>query len=191
MMQSHPKAANIGLSTGLCGTDIAKEASDVCILDDNFNSIMMALMSGICVFANVQRFLLFQLTVNVAAVFIAFISSIVGEGESPLIPIQLLWADMTVDSLGALALAIERPRPYLLERLPDRKRVPFLSPVLLINIGGQRLNQITISVLMMTVGEKICTDVEGDSDSLIMMISNTFVFCQNPSHMPYSPDNHL
>jgi Ca2+-transporting ATPase len=135
-------------------------------------------MWGRCVFDNVRRFLQFQLTVNVAAVFIAFIGSILGEGESPLKPIQLLWVNMIMDSLGALALATEKPRPYLLERPPYGKRVPLLSPVLILNIGGQGLYQIIISVLMMTVGEKIWTDMEGDSDRLNTMIFNTFVFCQ-------------
>jgi Ca2+-transporting ATPase len=163
---------------GLCGTEIAKEASDICILDDNFKSIMMALLWGRCVFDNVRRFLQFQLTVNVAAVFIAFIGSILGEGESPLKPIQLLWVNMIMDSLGALALATEKPRPYLLERPPYGKKVPLLSPVLLLNIAGQGLYQIIISVLLMTIGDKIWTDIEGDDERLNTFIFNVFVFCQ-------------
>jgi Ca2+-transporting ATPase len=172
------KTANVGLSMGLCGTEIAKEASDICILDDNFKSIMMALMWGRCVFDNVRRFLQFQLTVNVAAVFIAFIGSILGEGESPLKPIQLLWVNMIMDSLGALALATEKPRPYLLERPPYGRKVPLLSPVLLLNIAGQGIYQIIISVLMMTIGDKIWKNTPLRSDVLNTLIFNVFVFCQ-------------
>jgi hypothetical protein len=71
---------------------------------------------GICALDNVRRFLRFQLTLNVAAVFIAFIGSTVAEGESPLTPMQLPWVNMTMLSLGALPLATEKPRPYLIEQ---------------------------------------------------------------------------
>jgi Ca2+-transporting ATPase len=178
------KTANVGLSMGLCGTDIAKEASDICILDDNFKSIMMAMMWGRCVFDNVRRFLQFQLTVNVAAVLIAFLGSCIFQ-ESPLRPIQLLWVNLIMDSLGALALATEKPRPYLLDRPPYGRRVQLLSGVLLVNILGQAIYQVIVLVVVLVAGQYIWNDVvveipggDDDKEVLYTLIFNMFVFCQ-------------
>jgi Ca2+-transporting ATPase len=172
------KTANVGLSMGLCGTEIAKEASDIVILDDNFKSIMMAMMWGRCVFDNVRRFLQFQLTVNVAAVVIAFIGSLIEDGDSPLKPIQLLWVNMIMDSFGALALATEKPRPYLLERPPYGRQVQLLSGVLLLNIIGQALYQVIVEILIMTVGDRIWTDLGDVELRRNTLVFNVFVFSQ-------------
>jgi Ca2+-transporting ATPase len=179
------KAADVGLSMGLCGTEIAKEASDICILDDNFKSIMMALMWGRCVFDNVRRFLQFQLVVNVVAVIITFLGSCIFK-ESPFKAIQLLWVNLVMDSFGALALATEKPAPYLLDRPPFGRKVPLLGGLLRANIVGQALYQLVILILILTIGDKIWTFEDPDDPTdealkdlhLYTLIFTAFVFMQ-------------
>ncbi|KAL7259306.1 hypothetical protein ACSBR1_005237 [Camellia fascicularis] len=102
------KEADIGLSMGIQGTKVAKESSDIVILDDNFTSVVTVLKWRRCVYKNIQKFIQFQLTVNVAALVVNFVSAI-SSGEVPLTAVQLLWVNLIMDTLGALALATEQP----------------------------------------------------------------------------------
>lgn len=103
------------------GTDIAKEAADIVIMDDSFISIVQAVLWGRNVYDNIRRFLQFQLSVNVVACTLVFVGSVI-TAESPLSAIQMLWVNMIMDSLGSLALAQESPHPGLLDRAPSRKK---------------------------------------------------------------------
>ena len=104
---------------GVTGTDVAKEASDIILMDDNFTSIVKAVSWGRNVFSSIRKFLQFQLTVNVAAVVLAFVGSVTSDhGESPLKPVQLLWVNLIMDTLAALALATEDPVPEMLLQKP-------------------------------------------------------------------------
>jgi len=100
---------------GITGTDIAKGASDIILLDDNFSSIIVALKYGRNVYDNVRKFLQFQLSVNLVAMSIVFFGSGI-LGSSPLNAVQMLWVNLVMDTLGALALATERPYDEILER---------------------------------------------------------------------------
>lgn len=171
------KTAHVGLSMGLCGTEIAKEASDICILDDNFKSILMAILWGRCVFDNVRRFLQFQLTVNVSALVISFLGSCVWE-ESPLKPIQLLWVNLIMDTFGALALATERPRNYLLHRPPYGKKVQLLNGILMTNIAGQSVYQIIVLLIILIAGPNIWNDIQQHTTQHYTLLFNAFVYCQ-------------
>ncbi|KAJ8762496.1 hypothetical protein K2173_007935 [Erythroxylum novogranatense] len=108
------KEADIGLSMGIQGTEVAKESSDIIILDDNFASVATVLRWGRCVYNNIQKFIQFQLTVNVAALVINFVAA-VSAGEVPLTAVQLLWVNLIMDTLGALALATEQPTNDLMK----------------------------------------------------------------------------
>lgn len=120
--------ADIGFAMGITGTEVAKEASAIILMDDNFSSILQALLWGRCINDAVRKFLQFQLTVNVSAVLIAFITAIATtEGESVLTAVQLLWINLIMDTLAALALATDVPTAELLERKPETKRSPLLS----------------------------------------------------------------
>ena len=122
------KAAHVGLSMG-DGTSVAKEASDITIIDNSFSSIGRAVMWGRSLYRNIQRFLLFQLTVNVAACLLVLFGSFIGS-ESPLSVTQMLWVNLIMDTFGAMAVASlppsrsvmnEKPRqPPRLQSLPDR-----------------------------------------------------------------------
>jgi Ca2+ transporting ATPase len=109
--------ADVGFSMGITGTDVAKGASDIILLDDNFSSIVVALKYGRNVYDNVRKFLQFQLTVNVVAMFIVFLGSVILK-DSPLTAVQMLWVNLIMDTFAALALATEPPQDSILDRQP-------------------------------------------------------------------------
>jgi len=111
------KAADIGFAMGIQGCEVAKDASGIILLDDNFASIITAIKYGRNIFECIRKFLQFQLTVNVVALFMAFLGAVVLK-ESPLTPVQMLWVNLIMDTLAALALATEPPNDELLTRLP-------------------------------------------------------------------------
>ncbi|CAD6344121.1 unnamed protein product [Miscanthus lutarioriparius] len=113
--------ADIGLSMGIQGTEVAKESSDIIILDDNFASVVRVVRWGRSVYANIQKFIQFQLTVNFAALIINVVAA-VSSGNVPLNAVQLLWVNLIMDTLGALALATEPPTNHLMERPPVGRR---------------------------------------------------------------------
>lgn len=111
------KKADIGFAMGIAGTEVAKEASGIILLDDNFNSIVTAMKWGRNIFDSIRKFLQFQLTVNFVALVMAFVGGAVLR-ESPLNPIQMLWVNLIMDTLASLALATEPPSEELLKRKP-------------------------------------------------------------------------
>uniref|UniRef100_A0A0D9X9S3 Calcium-transporting ATPase n=1 Tax=Leersia perrieri TaxID=77586 RepID=A0A0D9X9S3_9ORYZ len=113
--------ADIGLSMGISGTEVAKESSDIIILDDNFTSVVKVVRWGRSVYANIQKFIQFQLTVNVAALVINVVAA-VSSGDVPLNAVELLWVNLIMDTLGALALATEPPTDNLMKRQPVGRR---------------------------------------------------------------------
>lgn len=125
------------------GTQVAADASDIIIQDDNFASIVKACKWGRNVYDNIRRFLQFQLTVNVVALITAFIGSVI-MWESPLQAIQLLWVNLIMDSLASLALATEEPKPELLQRPPYRKKEYIISVKMTKHILGQAFFQAII-----------------------------------------------
>ncbi len=112
--------ADVGFSMGIAGTDVAKDASDIILLDDNFCSIVNAVKWGRNIFDCIRKFIQFQLTVNVTACLLVFITACIGN-ETPLNAIQMLWVNLIMDSLGSLALATEPPNEKLLERAPYKR----------------------------------------------------------------------
>ncbi|GAV57539.1 E1-E2_ATPase domain-containing protein/Cation_ATPase_C domain-containing protein/Cation_ATPase_N domain-containing protein/Hydrolase domain-containing protein [Cephalotus follicularis] len=168
------KEADIGLSMGIQGTEVAKESSDIVILDDNFASVATVLRWGRCVYANIQKFIQFQLTVNVAALVINFVAA-VSAGEVPLTAVQLLWVNLIMDTLGALALATEQPTKELMEKPPVGRSEPLITNIMWRNLLAQALYQITVLLTLQFGGESIFGVTEKVNDTLIF---NTFVLCQ-------------
>lgn len=131
------KAAHVGLSMGN-GTSVAKEASDITIIDNSFSSICRAVMWGRSLYQNIQRFLLFQLTVNVAACFIVLVGAFMGT-ESPLTVTQMLWVNLIMDTFGAMALASLPPSQSVMKDKPrDRKAFILTKPMMkdILGVGG-------------------------------------------------------
>ncbi|KAA8548700.1 hypothetical protein F0562_000384 [Nyssa sinensis] len=148
------KEADIGLSMGIQGTEVAKESSDIVILDDNFASVAMVLRWGRCVYNNIQKFIQFQLTVNVAALVINFVAA-VSAGEVPLTAVQLLWVNLIMDTLGALALATEQPTNELMEKPPVGRTEPLITNIMWRNLLAQALYQIAVLLTLQFKGESI------------------------------------
>lgn len=168
------KEADIGLSMGIQGTEVAKESSDIVILDDNFASVATVLRWGRCVYNNIQKFIQFQLTVNVAALVINFVAA-VSAGEVPLTAVQLLWVNLIMDTLGALALATEQPTNELMEKPPVGRTEPLITNIMWRNLIAQALYQVGVLLILQFEGQTIFGVSEKVKDTLVF---NTFVLCQ-------------
>lgn len=139
------KNADIGISMGITGTDVAKDASDMILVDDNFATIVNAVEEGRVIFANIKKFVSFLLSCNIAEVLIVFISILLGL-PSPLTPIQLLWLNLVTDAFPALALGVEPAEPGLMEEPPRDPRQSIISGDVKTNLILQSI-YITIAVL--------------------------------------------
>lgn len=170
--------ADIGLAMGISGTEVAKESADVIILDDNFSTIVTVAKWGRSVYVNIQKFVQFQLTVNVVALIVNFSSACL-TGNAPLTAVQLLWVNMIMDTLGALALATEPPTEELMKRAPVGRKGNFISNVMWRNIMGQSIYQFVIIWYLQTSGKEAFR-LHGEDSELIQntLIFNAFVFCQ-------------
>lgn len=176
------KKADVGFAMGITGTDVAKEASDIILTDDNFSSIVKAVMWGRNVYDSISKFLQFQLTVNIVAVIVAFIGACAVQ-DSPLKAVQMLWVNLIMDTLASLALATEMPTPDLLLRKPYGRTKALISKTMMKNIIGQGIYQLTIIFGLLFVGEKFLGipsgrigDYHGTAPSVhFTVIFNTFV----------------
>jgi len=179
------KKADIGLAMGISGTEIAKEAADIILLDDNFASVVTAIKWGRNIFLSIRKFLQFQMTVNVVALFLAFISGLL-LGESALNSVQMLWVNLIMDTFAALALATESPSDRLLRDPPYAKNESIFTFAMLKSIAWQSMYQIII-LLIMTFGGPSIMDLPRKShvDAWtyengvhLTMVFQTFVFLQ-------------
>lgn len=170
------KLADVGLSMGLSGTDVAKEASDIVIMDDNFSSIVKAVMWGRCVFDNIRKFLQFQLTVNVVALTLTFMGAVCGY-EPPLNAIMMLWVNLIMDTMGALALGTEAPTKALLNRLPFKRSASLVNRLMVRHILVQSSYQLALLSWLLLRGAKFFNVMDGEEQHFTI-IFNAFVFCQ-------------
>ncbi|CAI0442211.1 unnamed protein product [Linum tenue] len=173
--------ADIGLSMGIQGTEVAKESSDIIILDDNFASVVKVVRWGRSVYANIQKFIQFQLTVNVAALVINVVAAI-SSGDVPLNAVQLLWVNLIMDTLGALALATEPPTDHLMHRTPVGRREPLITNIMWRNLLIQASYQVVVLLVLNFSGISILRlehdTKEHATDVKNTMIFNAFVLCQ-------------
>ncbi|MGB8645606.1 MAG: cation-translocating P-type ATPase [Anaerolineae bacterium] len=124
------KEAAIGIAMGVKGTDVAKEASDMVLTDDNFASIVAAIEEGRAIYDNIRKFIHYLLSGNIGEVLTVFLGPILGL-PLPLLPIQILWMNLTTDSLPALALGVEKSEPNIMERPPRPADEPVIGRKLL------------------------------------------------------------
>ncbi|MCL2621799.1 MAG: HAD-IC family P-type ATPase [Firmicutes bacterium] len=120
------KAADVGFAMG-SGTDVAKEAGDIIILDDNISSIANAISYGRTVFKNIRKFIVFQLSINFCAMAVSIIAPILSI-DTPITVVQMLWINLVMDTLAGLAFGCERPREKFMKELPKRRTEPVISP---------------------------------------------------------------
>lgn len=174
------KLADVGFSMGIAGTEVAKEASAIILMDDNFNSIVKALKWGRAVNDAVKRFLQFQLTVNITAVVLTFVSAISSESESSVLTaVQLLWVNLIMDTLAALALATDPPQDSVLDRKPERRDSSIISTTMWKMIIGQAIYQLVITFLIYYGGVKVLPGPDDIThDQIQTLVFNTFVWMQ-------------
>ncbi|XP_043563844.1 plasma membrane calcium-transporting ATPase 2 isoform X8 [Chiloscyllium plagiosum] len=178
------KKADVGFAMGIAGTDVAKEASDIILTDDNFSSIVKAVMWGRNVYDSISKFLQFQLTVNVVAVIVAFTGACITQ-DSPLKAVQMLWVNLIMDTFASLALATEPPTEALLMRKPYGRDKPLISRTMMKNILGHGIYQLTVIFTLLFAGETIFNIDSGRNAPLhappsehYTIIFNTFVLMQ-------------
>jgi Ca2+-transporting ATPase len=135
------KGADIGIAMGIKGTDVAKEASDMVLRDDNFSSIVAAVKGGRGIYDNITKFIQYLLSSNLGEVLIVFIAMLIGFTDPvtgaiilPLAAIQLLWINLLTDGLPALALGVDPPSPGIMERMPRDPKEKILNKAMLTDI---------------------------------------------------------
>lgn len=181
------KAADVGLSMGLSGTEVAKEASDIVLLDDNFASIMKAVHWGRTLYENIQKFIQFQLTINFSALMTAFLSPFLNIFlepmfgvkllEVPLTVVQLLWINLIMDTLAVLALCLEPPSEDTMHRKPVGRSEPFITRIMWQNILGMG-SYFTVALLLMMATNFFGLYPDQTSLEFSGMIFTTYVMFQ-------------
>ena len=165
--------ADVGFAMGKTGTDVARDAADIIILDDNFNSIVHAIKWGRNIFDNIRKFLQFQLSVNFSAVLLVFVCSCIGS-ESPITAIQMLWINLIMDSLGSLALSTEDPSDELLYRHPHSKREYIINNTMWKMIIVQSLVQFSLVLYLYLYGHTFIVEDNVERLNMIRQLENCF-----------------
>nr|CAB3224470.1 plasma membrane calcium-transporting ATPase 3 [Phallusia mammillata] len=178
------KKADVGFAMGIAGTDVAKEASDIILTDDNFTSIVKAVKWGRNVYDSIAKFLQFQLTVNVTAVVVAFFGACIIK-DSPLKAVQMLWVNLIMDTLASLALSTEQPTDALLLRKPYGRNKALISRTMTKNILGHAVYQLIVIFVLLFAGDVLFDIDSGRVQGLhsaptqhFTIIFNTFVLMQ-------------
>ncbi|KAI8390615.1 E1-E2 ATPase [Nakaseomyces glabratus] len=179
------KLADVGFSMGITGTEVAREASDIILMTDDFSAIVNAIKWGRCVAASIKKFIQFQLIVNVTAVLLTFVTSVISSDvKSVLTAVQLLWVNLIMDTLAALALATDKPDPNIMDRKPKGRSTPLITPSTWKMIIGQAILQLSVTFTLYSHGAqyffgKPKEDLPGHEHQQInAMIFNTFVWLQ-------------
>ena len=176
------KTADVGFSMGIAGTEVAKEASAIILMDDNFSSIVKAIMWGRSVNDAVAKFLQFQITVNITAVVLAFVSAVSSsDGHSVLSPVQLLWVNLIMDTFAALALATDGPTEKILDRKPAPKSAPLFTTNMWKMIIGQAVYQLIVTFVLYFAGNSILGYSKSNAiqqKDLATIVFNAFVWMQ-------------
>jgi Ca2+-transporting ATPase len=179
------KTAHVGISMGITGTEVAKEVSDIILIDDNFSSIVHAIMWGRWVNDAVRKFLQFQINTIIAAVVITFITALAAaSGESALSAVQLLWINLIIDTFAVLALATDQATEALLDRKPDKKTYSLFTVDMIKQIIGQSTYLISVILIFHFLGSKILgyhhiddSKQQKHQDAIVQtLVFNAFVF---------------
>ena len=168
------KKANVGFAMGIAGTEYARQAADIILVDDNFGSIVKAAIWGRSIYDNIQRFIQFQLTVNVVAVTCSIIGAITIQ-QSALTAVQMLWVNMIMDSLASLALATEDPTDDVLDRSPQNPNEFIVTPLMFKHIFGQAFCMGVLILTFMFDGENIFREYN----------TNHKEVCHNPDNFDF------
>lgn len=175
------READVGFAMGISGTEVAKSAADVIILDDNFASIEKAVLWGRNVYDSIRKFIQFQSTVNAVALVIAFVGAL-SKGYSPLTAVQLLWVNLIMDTLAALALATESPHESLLDRPPHGRDSKLITRLMWRTIVGGAILQLAVLFAILysepLIDRLTDDDDQDEKDLRKTLIFNVFVLMQ-------------
>lgn len=164
------KKADVGFAMGIQGTEVAREACDIILLDDNFNSIVKAILWGRNVYDSIKKFLQFQLTVNVVAVVITLVGAALL--KMPILTaLQMLWINLIMDTLASLALATEPPMESMLKRPPHSRDEYIVTKKMFKHIIGQSIFQLIVLFILSFGGEKFLPEAEDDLDDVLLNMS--------------------
>ncbi|OLN87254.1 Calcium-transporting ATPase 2-like protein 3 [Colletotrichum chlorophyti] len=170
------KSADVGFSMGITGTEVAKEASDIILMDDNFSSIVKAMAWGRAINDAVKKFLQFQITVNITAVVLTFVTAVGSESQEPVLnAVQLLWVNLIMDTFAALALATDPPTESMLHRKPEAKTAALINTPMWKMIIGQSIYQLIVTLILHFVGPSFLRYPQDEQKTLVF---NVFVFMQ-------------
>lgn len=173
------KQADVGFAMGLSGTQIAMNASDIMLLDDNFTSIVQSIKWGRNVLIVIRRFIQFQLAINLAAILITFVGSLASPTiASPLSAVQLLWINLIMDSFGALALASDDPDNEIMKKPPHKKSEPLVTRQMFEYIGIVCFYEVLMSLLVLFELYKHVGVSSTDTNGISSLVFTTFVFMQ-------------
>ena len=153
------KAADVGVAMGIAGTEVSKEASDIVLLDDSFSTIVKAIHWGRGIYENFQRFIQFQLTVNVVAFLTVILAELMGY-KMPFTTLQLLWVNIIMDGPPALTLGLEPPREHLMEKQPIKRNASIVTKDMLLKIVTNGLFIVTALLMLMKTQVLGGTDVQ-------------------------------
>ncbi|RJP46725.1 MAG: cation-translocating P-type ATPase [Anaerolineaceae bacterium] len=145
------KRADIGVAMGITGTDVAKETADMVLTDDNYASIVAAVEQGRIIYSNIRKFVFFLLSSNVAEIMIIFLATLAGL-PAPLTAIQLLWLNLVTDGAPALALAMEKGDPDIMDQKPRSKREPIINRSMGLGIVVQTITQTSAVLTAFALG---------------------------------------
>ncbi|MBC7238830.1 MAG: cation-translocating P-type ATPase, partial [Chloroflexi bacterium] len=145
------KKADIGVAMGITGTDVAKEASDMVLTDDNYASIVAAVEQGRVIYSNIRKFVYFLLSCNIAEILIIFVA-ILANLSSPLTAIQLLWLNLITDGAPALALGVEKGDPDIMDRPPRPPKEPVINRPMWAGIVVQSIVDAAVVLAVYIIG---------------------------------------
>ncbi|KAH8655917.1 hypothetical protein BGZ61DRAFT_372862 [Ilyonectria robusta] len=171
------KAADVGFAMGIQGTEVAKEAASIILLDDNFASIVKALAWGRTVNDAVKKFCQFQFTINLTAGIITVVSELVGDAIFTVV--QLLWINLIMDIFASLGLATDNPSPDFLLRKPEPRNAPIVTITMWKMIIGQALYQLAVIFVVHYAGwDLFSPDTEFEVEKLQTFVFNIYVWMQ-------------
>ncbi|KAK5992981.1 Calcium-transporting ATPase 2 [Cladobotryum mycophilum] len=171
------KAADVGFAMGIQGTEVAKEAASIILLDDNFASIVKALSWGRTVIDAVKKFCQFQFTINITAGVLTIVSELVG--DSIFTVVQLLWINLIMDIFASMAFATDHPSPDFLKRKPEPRNSPLVSITMWKMIIGQAIYQFLAVFLVHYVGwDLFDPNTKDEVDRLQSLVFNMYVWMQ-------------
>ncbi|RCK54815.1 Calcium-transporting ATPase 2 [Candida viswanathii] len=178
------KLADVGFSMGIAGTEVAREASDIILMTDDFTDIVQAIKWGRTVSTSIKKFIQFQLTVNITACVLTFVSAVASsENQSVLTAVQLLWVNLIMDTLAALALATDKPDDSFLNRKPAGRTAPLISTSMWKMIIGQSVTQLVITFVLHFAGKQLFfpgkDHISNHTEKQLAALTfNTFVWLQ-------------